>query len=138
MTRPSWTRGRRPFLAPGMAAAVYGMWTLFCNRHHGTGIAVRAGLVQAATSFVATLLMLKVTDRLFRFGASPLRGLLICVVCIPLISLGVLYIPHALAQTPSMMATIAPPLVVGTVFLISYSIGLYISAGKPPLETDKQ
>ncbi len=116
-------------LITAIASALgYGLWATLCNWPHGRWRALRAGLTQACLSFTATLSMVLLLEWLFRRGRTPLQGFLAASLGTTLIGAAVMCGVHALTGTPNILATIAPSLSIGTIFFVSYSWGLLVSA----------
>ncbi|AUX23373.1 hypothetical protein SOCEGT47_038980 [Sorangium cellulosum] len=125
----SGARRRRASVVLALAAALaYGSWAVFCNWGHGASAAVRAGGAQAVLSFSSTFAMARIADWLFRLGRTPVQGLILGIVCAVLLMFGLMYGVHATMGTRSILATIAPSLLVGSVFITLYVFTAYASA----------
>ncbi len=116
-------RARSGSAALAAAAAgfvVYGAWAAYANRAHGMAIALGAGTVQGAYSFVLTLAMSAVTAWVFgRFAHLRLRAAAtVAVVSAALFTTA--YTINALAGTPEIVTTILPGFVIGTVYTALY------------------
>jgi hypothetical protein len=111
----------RPLVVAVGAGLLYGAWAAFTNHSGGVAIAVRAAATQAAVSLTATLVMVLVVERLFRCGATPVRGFWLSWLGASALLITVLVTCHILAQTPSIPATITPPFLIGTAFYCGYA-----------------
>lgn len=121
-------RRRASLVVALVAALAYGSWAVLCNLDHGASVAVRAGGTQAVLSFSSTFAMARIADWLFRLGRTPMQGLIIGIVCAVLLMFGLMYGAHAAIGTRSILATIAPSLLVGSVFITLYVFTAYASA----------
>ena len=104
----------RPVLAALIGGGAYGCWAAFTHDRFGLGVAMRAGLAQIALSVIATLVAVLVLERLFRWPPNPVRGFWLAALGTSTLSAVWLYVGHALAGTPNIVVTIAPPVIVGT------------------------
>jgi LytS/YehU family sensor histidine kinase len=101
-----------------------GAWAAFANRTHGPGAMVPAFLVQGSLSGLLTLGL----KRWLEWGRARIAGLAGALVP-PLISClsiaAILSGAHALAGTPEIVATIALPWTVSTLygFIYTWSLG---------------
>jgi hypothetical protein len=77
------------------------------------GVAMRAALTQVALSVIATLVAVLVLERLFRWPSNPVRGFWLAALGTSTLSTVWLYVGHALAGTPNITITIAPPVMIG-------------------------
>lgn len=103
------------------AAILYGSWAGFSNREHGTWVALEACLLQGALSFLSTLTLVLVLEALFRQGGRALAGFLLATVGTISLMSAVMTTAHWVAGTPNLVTTIAPSIVVGSVFFIAYA-----------------
>jgi hypothetical protein len=103
----------RPVLAALIGGGAYGCWAAFTHHRLGFGVAMRAGLTQAALSVIATLVAVLVLERLFRWPSNPVRGFWLAALGTSMLGTVWLYAGHALAGTPHIAVTIAPPVIVG-------------------------
>lgn len=114
--RQSWPHLLAAFVAMGG-------WALFANRGHGTGEALRAGLVQGTLSACLTYGMKRLIEAL----AARLSGR--AAVLLPPLACGALSVTllttiHGIAGTPEVLATIAVPVTVATGWAAVYSFTL--------------
>lgn len=104
-----------------------GAWAAFANRDHGPAAMAAAFLVQGALSGLLTLFI----KRGLEWGARRLRGVAARLIP-PLVSClaiaGILTGVHAVAGTPEILATIALPWSVSTLYAFIYAWGL---GGRP-------
>jgi hypothetical protein len=115
-----------------VAAILYGSWAGFSNWEHGTRVALEAGLVQGAMSFLSTLTLVLVLEALFRLGVRlggrAFHGFLLAAVGTTSLMSAVMTTVHWVAGTPNLVITVAPSLVVGAVFFIAYAWRLLVAA----------
>lgn len=111
----------RPVLLALVAGGMYGSWAAFAHHGLGVGVALRAGWTQVMLSVTATLVLVLVLERLFRFPLNPVRGFWLAAVGTSALSIVWLVVGHALAGTPRILAAIAPSVIVGTVFYFGYA-----------------
>jgi hypothetical protein len=112
----SWARVRahaRPVLAALLGGGAYGCWAAFTHHRLGLGVAVHAGLTQVALSVAATLVAVLILERLFRWPSNPVHGFWLAALGTSMLGTVWLYVGHALAGTPHIAVTIAPPVIVG-------------------------
>ncbi|HRD47505.1 hypothetical protein [Brevundimonas sp. UBA2416] len=100
-----------------------GGWALFANRDHGLAGAWLPALVQGTISGVLTGILKKTLERL----DGTLSGVL-AFIAPPLLTatsiLALLTLAHTLIGTPEIVATIAVPWSVSTLYAIVYNAGL--------------
>lgn len=100
-----------------------GGWALFANRDHGLAGAWLPALAQGTISGVLTGILKKTLEAL----DGKLSGVLAWVAP-PLLTatsiLGLLTLVHSLIGTPELVATIAVPWTVSTLYAIVYNAGL--------------
>jgi hypothetical protein len=118
----------RPVLAALVGGGAYGCWAAFTHHRLGLGVAVRAGLTQLALSMIATLVAVLVLERLFCWPSNPLRGFWLAALGTSTLGTVWLAVGHALAGTPNIAVTIAPPVIVGTVSDFLYAGALPLLA----------
>ncbi|MDG1286971.1 MAG: hypothetical protein P8P30_05325 [Rickettsiales bacterium] len=106
------------------AAFVYGGWAAYANSEHATDVWLRAGLVQAATSFTVTLVITLFARWVFLRSGGGRRGVAIGYVCsfcsVTLFSYGA----HYISGTPDIWQTITPSMIIGSAYLVSYLLAL--------------
>jgi hypothetical protein len=109
-----------------MAGAFLGMgtWAMFANRSHGAGAALTAGVVQGALSAVITLGLKRLVEAM-AVRLPGLAGLIVPPVVAWAVSAGLLTAIHTLAGTPELLATIALPNAVATLYATLYSVALW-------------
>jgi hypothetical protein len=126
----------RPVLAALAGGGTYGCWAALTHHRSGLGVAVRAGLTQVALSVAATLVAVLILERLFRLPSNPVRGFWLAALGTSTLSAIWLYVGHAVAGTPHIAVTIAPPLIVGTVSDFLYA-GALLALAKRRADTDE-
>ena len=108
------------------AFAGYGGWGWFSNRMHELPVALKAGAVQGSYSFVLTLCMALILERIHaQLGGCGARlqfwgSMTIC--CLLLYSTA--WLINYAAGTPEILMTIAPGAAVGTVYVWYYLVRL--------------
>ena len=108
-----------------VASTIYGGWGFFANHSHGTAIAVRVMLAQAAASFamtfVTTMLIEAILARLGRRRFAAAQTIVYTfVLCQALVLL-----VHLAVGTPEILRTMAPNLIVGISFTTAYTLGVH-------------
>ena len=103
---------------------LYGGWAVFANSQHGLRRGLLSGFAQGLMSLLSTALLTTGIERLFLWlepgrGRFWMAGLGPCWAVCSLMSL-----VHWLLGTPEVLKTIMPSVVVGTLFAISYTLGL--------------
>lgn len=111
----------RPVLLAVWAGVSYGCWAAFAHYRAGLGVALHAGLTQAALSLSATLVLALTLERLFRWPSNPVRGFWLAAVGNSTLTTSWLVIGHLVAGTSDIAVTIAPSLIVGIVSNFVYS-----------------
>jgi hypothetical protein len=107
----------------------YGLWGAAVNFEHGLGTALRVGIGQGTCSFLVTLLLSRLLEALLRWS-----GGIIWIACaLGLVALhGGSLIVHLAIATPELAISMAPGLLIGTVYVPVYLRGLLPSAGGAP------
>lgn len=114
----------RPILVALLAATFYGSWAALVHLGVGHHAALHAGLTQAALSVTATLPLGLLLEQLFRWQPNPLRGFWFAWIGTSTVAAAWLVVGHTLAGTPHIAVTVAPSVVVGTVFFFGYARAL--------------
>ena len=120
----------RPVLAALIGGGAYGCWAAFTHHRLGLGVAMHAGLTQVALSVAATLVAVLILERLFRWPSNPVRGFWLAALGTPTLATVWLGVGHALAGTPNIAITIAPPVIVGAASDFLYAGALLALAGR--------
>jgi hypothetical protein len=110
------------------AGGCYGAWAAFAHHRLGTGVALRAGLTQAALSMTTTLVLVLLLERLFRLPSNPVRGFWLAFLGATALATAWFVAGHVVAGTPHIAAAIAPSMIVGTVFNFVYARMLLVHA----------
>ncbi|MET3602081.1 hypothetical protein [Martelella mangrovi] len=103
-----------------VAFVAMGSWAVYVNRAYPMPAPLVAGLSQGMASAVITLFL----KRMIEFTGKALNGLASLVVppaAAALCSLIILLTIHTLSHTPDILATIALPLSVTTVYACAYN-----------------
>jgi len=107
----------------------YGLWGAAVNFEHGLGTALRVGVGQGAYSFFVTLLLSRLLEALVRWsGGSIWAAFGLGVVALHGGSLTV----HLAIATPELALSMAPGLLIGTLYVAAYLRGLARSASGTP------
>ena len=128
MTHPRKPAGtlRRALTLGTAAGTSYGAWALIVNWSHGTGAALRAAGAQCTISFISTLFMAVILERLFTLGRSPTQGFWLASIGTTGVSAFLMAITHILAGTPRILATMAPLVAVAAFVYTSYALKLLV------------
>ncbi len=117
-----WLRAHvRPLLVALAAGGSYGGWAAFAHHRLGAAVALRAGLMQSVLSVTATLMLVLVLERLFRWQSNPVRGFWFASLGTSTVAAVWLIAGHMVAGTPHIAVAIAPSLIVGTAFYFVYA-----------------
>lgn len=100
-----------------------GGWAVFANRAHEMPAPLVAGLVQGILTATITLFLKRTIESIF-YRATGAARLVLPSLAAFLISLVLLTAIHALAGTPALLATIAVPLTVSTLYAFFYALTL--------------
>lgn len=106
------------------AAIGYGLWAIFANFEHGAHAWAMAGAVQAIYAFVATMSVSKVAHWIFLKYECGIKGVTMGFLASFVVMLSIPLAVHNFAGTPDVLETILPGLIIGSIYLISYLIGL--------------
>ncbi|MBN9318186.1 MAG: hypothetical protein BGN86_04465 [Caulobacterales bacterium 68-7] len=101
-----------------------GGWAAFANRGHGLGGAAIAGLVQGALSALITLVLQAALTRMFG-RLNGLKALVIPPTVTCIVVLLVLLTAHRLAGTREVLATIALPYAVSSLYAWIFTARLH-------------
>ncbi|GJO14135.1 hypothetical protein NJB1907f44_38900 [Mycobacterium marinum] len=118
----------RPVLIAIGAGLTYGTWAALAHYDQDPGVALLAGLTQAALSFTTTLTMVVVLERLFHWPSDPHRGFLLAAFAVSTLSAAWLTTGHLLMGTPRVLAAIAPSVLIGTALYFLYARTLLVQA----------
>lgn len=122
--------GRRPLgraIATSCGAgALYGTWAGIANRDHGAHAALRAAATQAIVSVALTFCVVMIMEYLSRRGRSPLHGFMLSAVLTTSLMIGLTVCAHAWSGTPHLIASVAPSILIGTTFIVTYSRALWV------------
>jgi hypothetical protein len=97
----------RIFVPALASAALWGTWAYFANRAHAPS-ALRAGLVQALTSFVFTVVGALILESLYRLFARKTWRKTLSATLGAGLSLASMLAIHALNHTPNLLLTVLP------------------------------
>jgi hypothetical protein len=122
---------KRPAVVALGAGVLYGSWAAWANHEHGLRAMLKAAGAQAALSVAATLGLVLILEYLFRRAPSPRVGFWLASSGTSSIAVIALVAGHTLAGTPNIWTTIAPSVVVGTVFYFGYSLTLLRTRALP-------
>jgi hypothetical protein len=127
----------RPLSSALVAGGLYGSWAAFAHHGLGAGVALRAAWTQVVLSVTATLVLVLVLERLFRWPLNPVRGFWLAAVGTSTLSIVWLIMGHALAGTPRILAATAPSVIVGTVLYCGYA-GMLLGRAARGADVDHQ
>jgi hypothetical protein len=126
----------RPVLAALIGGGAYGCWAAYTHHRLGLGVVMRAGLTQLVLSVFSTLVAVLILERLFRLPSNPVRGFWLAALGTSTLAIVWLYVGHALAGTPHIAVTIAPPVIVGTVSDFLYA-GMLLALTRRRADVDE-
>lgn len=113
-------RIRRALLALG-TGVLYGGWALFANHDAGTMAMLRAAGAQLAMSTATSLVLQLQIEGLFHRARTPERGFWLASTGTAALAAAAVAAGHAVLGTPHIARTIAPSVIIGTVFCFGYA-----------------
>lgn len=122
--------------AAGLALLLWGGWAWLANQAAGIAGAVRAGLLQGASSAIITLLMAAVVTRLFMLIPSRSLAIILPPCLVVSLSTSALYLIHSFGQTPNLWLTILPPSGLAFVFCLYLTLRLASQSYSPADNSD--
>jgi hypothetical protein len=123
--RGGWLRTHaRPIVVAVLAGGGYGGWAAYAHHHLGVRVALFAGATQVLLSVTATLVLVLLLERLFRWPANPVRGFWLASCGTSTLSVAWLVTGHAVAGTPHIALAIAPSVGIGTISYVGYARAL--------------
>ncbi|WP_241010578.1 hypothetical protein [Mycobacterium camsae] len=117
---PARLRARRLLLALG-AGALYGGWAAVANCAEGPAVALRAAATQLLLSTFAALALELLIERIYRSARTSGQGFWLAATGASTSAGSALAAGHGLMGTPHIARTIAPSVVIGTVFCFAYA-----------------
>ena len=105
-----------------LAFVVYGSWAIFANWEYGIKKSLIAGLTQGLMSFLITTFMTFLMIWLLNRGSSRWMSFLYAVICTNTVTITSLVVAHLIAGTPEILLTIMPSMIIGFVYIVSYSL----------------
>jgi len=105
-----------------LASLVWGGWAFHINESRLATSGLAAGLTQGCSSFLMTLVMVKVIAYVSKHIPTDGFGLLIPAIVTVSASTCFLTVAHLLAQTPNVLATILPATGVAFVFCLATTL----------------
>ncbi|SIO32921.1 hypothetical protein [Vannielia litorea] len=105
-------------------ALLMGGWAFFANAAHPMPASLWAALVQGAMTAVITYGLKRVQEALVPRLPGP-AGLLVPPLVCCAMSFGLLFTIHSLAGTPEVLATLALPTTVATLYACAYTWRLW-------------
>jgi hypothetical protein len=103
----------------------YGSWGVWINMSHGWQAGLKAGLTQGSYSFMVTLFYSGLIEWIY--AKTQKKALTIIVCCLSVVMTS--YLIHSLAGTPEIIPTIAPGVVIGSIYVSGYVKLLSYTAG---------
>lgn len=120
----------RLLVPPFAGFCFYGAWAFYVNMGHGYIMGVKAAVTQGGYSFVVTLLLALLIERLFvRFKSMSLGDYWVGMTAIALLAV-VSWGVNTLAGTPEIVWTILPGLTVSAIYTSVYIMTLRKLADK--------
>ncbi|KAJ54305.1 membrane protein [Actibacterium mucosum KCTC 23349] len=101
-----------------------GGWAFFANRSYALPAPLIAAVVQGVLSAVITLGLKAMIERIFQ-RSNGWRRFILPPLAAFAVSVTLLSVVHSLAGTPALLATIAVPLTVSTLYACFYTFTLY-------------
>ena len=118
-------RSLKRALAPSLATFIgYGSWALYVNWDHGWQRAVHAGVAQGTMSFTATLALTLIAEWLFHLAETRALGAVLAITGTPVVVIGPMVVLHWIAGTPHVARTVAPSAIVGSAYVVAYTVKL--------------
>jgi len=96
---------------------IWGCWAFYVNSNVSFSAGIIAGFVQGLFSFFATLIVIHLLTKLYNFFETPLIKFIISPSIMIIGLTSILVLVHTLTQTPKIIATITPSLIVATLFI---------------------
>ncbi len=119
-----------PTINSVVAALGYGAWAAYANSEHASEIWIRAGIVQAITSFTVTLVITLFARWVFHKAGGRKKGVVVSYLCSFVTVTAFSYAAHYVFGTPDIWQTIAPSMIIGSCYLVSYLLALKASLKK--------
>ena len=96
--------------------ALWASWAFYINSKVSLSAGITAGIIQGVFSFCSTLIVIALITKLYNhFNQLYLK--LILPTCLMMCMLSFVQISaHAIANTPEILKTVAPPLFIATLF----------------------
>lgn len=107
------------------AFALYGGWTLFANWHHGSATALRSAIVQGLFSALLTFVLVLAMEALHRRLAHHRHGAALTILICAGTCQGTTAAIHLAIGTPELLTTLAPTILIGGAFIITYVLALH-------------
>jgi len=95
---------------------LWGSWAFYINSQVSTLAGIKAGIVQGLFSFVSTLLVISILSKLYNHFKQPLLKLTLPTLLIVLTLSSILITAHTIANTPEIIKTVTPSLIVAILF----------------------
>ena len=96
---------------------IWGCWAFYVNSKVSFSAGIIAGLVQGLFSFSATLVVIHLLTMLYNYFEKHFIKVIvppiIMIICLTLILVSV----HTITETPKIIATVAPSLIVAALFI---------------------
>ena len=104
------------FSAATQGFILWSCWAFYINSSVSTSAGIKAGLVQGLFSFIFTLVVISVLTKLYHHFEQPWLKRILPTGLTVLMLLSILVTVHTMANTPEIIKTIAPSLIVATLF----------------------
>lgn len=123
---------KRSLMAATAGLLGYGGWAFFVNQSAGMGMGLRAAAIQGGYSFILTLGMTLITEKLYR-SLPPRHSTWLTVVLTSGTIWWVAYGIHTLNNTPNIVATILPGFIIGAIYTTAYVTALNAGRRRTPV-----
>ncbi len=115
------TKKQEALLLSILATLPYSMWGLFINWDYGPMVAARVAVLQAVMSFTITLFMTRLLQGLYGLSTHRIGRFLLAWWGTVVIINTTAFTIHTIAGTPERLLTMAPGMVAGFIYCLSYT-----------------
>lgn len=103
---------------------LYGLWAFFANQKFGIHIGIKSGITQGIAGFVFSVFMAIMIEQTFEVVRDSQFRILITAFLPLTIIISFMVITHYLMDTPRIFHTISLPVLIGTIYCITYAFYL--------------
>lgn len=126
MTQPIKSSTTYNFGSAILAFVLWGGWSFYINTQQGSlEHGLISGITQGVCSFILTLVIAFLIEKLFNYFKNTLLKLLLPPVITVILTGSFLIMVHLLIKTPSIVYTLTPVLTVAFLFAIFTNVKLY-------------